>query len=76
MMLDFDMGKYAAYVWPAWGISAVVLAALAARALLAARRWSAQLKRLENDPDRPQAAQGAVGQEGPQGARRALGQEE
>ncbi|WP_291839994.1 heme exporter protein CcmD [Brevundimonas sp.] len=62
MMLDFDMGKYAAYVWPAWGISAVVLAALAARALLAARRWSAQLKRLENDPDRPQAAPGAAGQ--------------
>ena len=33
-----------------------------ARALLAARRWSAQLKRLENDPDRPQAAPGAAGQ--------------
>lgn len=60
-MLDLDMGKYAAYVWPAWGISAVVLAALAARALTAARRWSAELKRLENDNDRPQAAQGAVG---------------
>ncbi len=61
-MLDLDMGKYAAYVWPAWGISAVVLAALAARALLAARRWSAELKRLENDP-RPQAARRALGQE-------------
>lgn len=46
-MLDLDMGKYAAFVWPAWGISAVVLAALAARAGLAARRWSAELKRLE-----------------------------
>ena len=46
-MPDFDMGKYAAFVWPAWGISALVLGALAARALLAARRWSAELKRLE-----------------------------
>ena len=46
-MPDFDMGKYAAFVWPAWAISALVLAALAARALMAARRWSAELKRLE-----------------------------
>ena len=46
-MPDLDMGAYAAFVWPAWGISAAVLAGLAARALLAARRWSAELKRLE-----------------------------
>ena len=52
-MLDFDMGKYAAYVWPAWGISAVVLAALCVRALIAARRWKAALKALE-DRERPQ----------------------
>lgn len=48
-MLDLDMGKYAVFVWPAWGISAVVLAALAARALIAARRWQAELKALEAD---------------------------
>ena len=36
---------------PAWAISAVVLAALAARVLLAARRWSAELRRL--DAERP-----------------------
>lgn len=53
-MLDLDMGKYAAFVWPAWGVSAVVLAALAARALIASRRWSAELKRLEaGEGDRP-----------------------
>ena len=54
-MLDLDMGKYAAFVWPAWGIAAVVLAALAARALLAAHRWSAELRRLETpgQGDRP-----------------------
>lgn len=61
-MIDFDMGQYGAYVWPAWGISAVVLAALAVRCAMAARRWKAELKRLESDPDRPQVAQGAVGQ--------------
>ena len=48
-MLDLDMGRYAAFVWPAWAISAVVLGALAARALIAARRWQAELRRLEAD---------------------------
>lgn len=46
-MIDLDMGKYAAFVWPAWGITAVVLGALTLRALIAARRWSAELKRLQ-----------------------------
>jgi len=62
-MLDLDMGKYAAFVWPAWGISAVVLASLAFRALVAARRWKAELAKLEADDVRPQEAQGAPGQE-------------
>ena len=47
-MLDFDMGKYAAFVWPAWGISALVLGAVVARALSASRKWKAELKRLED----------------------------
>ena len=49
-MPDLDMGKYAAFVWPAWALSAAVLGALAARALLAARRWSAALRTLEDGP--------------------------
>ena len=40
----FDMGAYAAFVWPAWGISLAGLAFIAIRALLAARRWSRLLK--------------------------------
>jgi heme exporter protein D len=48
-MIDLDMGRYAAFVWPAWGLSALVLSVLAARAVIAARRWSAELKRLEDD---------------------------
>ncbi|HEY0600104.1 heme exporter protein CcmD [Brevundimonas sp.] len=46
-MIDLDMSPYAAFVWPAWAVSAVVLAALAVRAIAAARRWSGELKRLE-----------------------------
>lgn len=43
------MTPYAAFVWPAWGISVVVLAALVARALIASRRWKRELKKLEDD---------------------------
>jgi heme exporter protein D len=48
-MPDLDMSPYAAFVWPAWAISAVVLAGLAARAGVAARRWQGVLKRLVED---------------------------
>lgn len=57
-MIDLDMGAYAAFVWPAWGISAAVLAALAGRALVASRRWNAELKRLDADPDKTRAQAG------------------
>tara|TARA_R110002167_G_scaffold175260_3_gene374503 strand:- start:3634 stop:3810 length:177 start_codon:yes stop_codon:yes gene_type:complete len=46
-MLDFDMGRYAAFVWPAWGLSALVLGALVVRTLAAARRWRRDLAALE-----------------------------
>jgi heme exporter protein D len=80
-MLDLDMTPYAAFVWPAWGVSAVVLTALAARAVIASRKWKRELARLEADapseaadPPRPQAAQSAIGQpESPQVARSAVG---
>ena len=63
-MLDLDMSPYAAFVWPAWGISLLVLGAVVARAVSASRRWKAELKRLEADPEvRPQFAQGAAGQQ-------------
>ncbi|PZO04725.1 MAG: heme exporter protein CcmD [Alphaproteobacteria bacterium] len=63
-MLDLDMTPYAAFVWPAWGVSALVLAALAARAVIASRKWRRELDRLDtaaNEPDRPQAARRAIG---------------
>lgn len=63
-MLDLDMTPYAAFVWPAWGISALVLTALTVRALAAARKWKRELDRLDTAADeaaRPQAAQSAIG---------------
>ncbi|MFN6982007.1 MAG: heme exporter protein CcmD [Brevundimonas sp.] len=67
-MLDLDMTPYAAFVWPAWGVSALVLAALVIRAVIASRRWKRELARLEADAPseaadtpRPQAARSAVG---------------
>ncbi|MGZ9113315.1 MAG: heme exporter protein CcmD [Brevundimonas sp.] len=57
-MIDLDMGAYAAFVWPAWGLSAAVLSALAVRALIASRRWTTELKRLEQDADTSRAQAG------------------
>jgi len=62
MMPDLDMSPYAAFVWPAWAISVLVLGAVVVRAVAASRKWTAELKRLEDDPaNRPQAARGAAG---------------
>ena len=56
-MLDLDMTPYAAFVWPAWGVSALVLVVLTVRAVVASRRWKRELARLEADQGtHPQAA--------------------
>lgn len=71
-MLDLDMTPYAAFVWPAWGVSALVLVVLTVRAVVASRKWKRELTRLEADQalsseaadsNRPQAARSAVGQQ-------------
>ncbi|MDI1280421.1 MAG: heme exporter protein D [Brevundimonas sp.] len=57
-MPDLDMGTYAAFVWPAWGLSALVLGGLVVRASRAARHWSRDLAALEAaavDPTGPAA---------------------
>ena len=57
------MTPYAAFVWPAWGISALVLTALTVRAFAAARKWKRELARLEtadNKIDGAQVARSAV----------------
>ena len=48
-MFDFDMGKYAAYDWPAWGATALVFVALTVRVAVQSLRWKRELARLEAD---------------------------
>jgi len=69
-MLDLDMTPYVAFVWPAWGVSALVLTALTARAVIASRKWKRELAKLETNqtpsPEeagstRPQVARSAIG---------------
>jgi heme exporter protein D len=44
-----SMGGYAAFVWPAWGLSAAALAGLVVFALLERRAAAERLRRLEED---------------------------
>lgn len=60
-MLDLDMGRYALFVWPAWGVSALVVIALIARAFIASRKWKRELARL--DTTTGEAARSANGRE-------------
>ena len=46
-MPNLDLGKYAAYIIPAYLISAAVIGALIADTLLRARRWKREVARLE-----------------------------
>jgi len=45
----FEMGGYAAYVWPAYGVAAAVLIGLVAASLRTLRAREAALKALEGD---------------------------
>ena len=38
-MFDFDAGKYGPYVWPAYAVTALILAALVLDSLVRTRRW-------------------------------------
>jgi len=42
-------GKYAAFVWPAYAITAVVFAGMIAEATARARRWRREAERLEEE---------------------------
>ncbi len=39
MSLHLDAGKYALYLWPAYGLSVIVIGALVIESLLRAARW-------------------------------------
>ncbi|CAN7175463.1 heme exporter protein CcmD [Phenylobacterium sp. LjRoot219] len=46
-MPDLDFGKYAAYIWPAYLITAAVFAGLIVSALGYARRWRRRAEELQ-----------------------------
>jgi heme exporter protein D len=45
-MLHLETGKYAFYVWTAYGVTALVFAAMIAGALAHSRRWKARAEAL------------------------------
>jgi heme exporter protein D len=51
-MLDLDAGKYAAFVWPAFAVTAVLLVWMVADTLLRARRWRRRVRQLEDEAGR------------------------
>lgn len=46
-MPNFELGKYAVYIVPAYAIAAVVIAALVADTLLRAGRWKREMEKRE-----------------------------
>jgi heme exporter protein CcmD len=46
-MPNFDLGKYAIYIAPAYIITAAVIAAMVAETLLRTRRWKREVERRE-----------------------------
>ena len=51
MTLDLDAGKYAFYVWTAYGASAVVIVAMIADTLVRSAKWRRQAERLQAEKD-------------------------
>ncbi|MGA0602591.1 heme exporter protein CcmD [Caulobacter sp. KR2-114] len=53
----FDVGKYAAFIWPAYAVSAAGFAWMVGATLARARRWRREVERLEAArPKKPGAA--------------------
>lgn len=46
-MLDFDAGKYAIFVWPAFAVTALVFAGMIVSSLAHARRWKKRAQELD-----------------------------
>ena len=54
--MDFDTGKYAAFIWPAFGISLLVLVAITIQTVWQARHWRLEAERLQAEKDARKAA--------------------
>jgi heme exporter protein D len=61
-MLHLDMGKYALFVWPAWGLSLAVVGGLTIQTLVNARKAARALARREEEAGaRPAPGSGSAG---------------
>ncbi len=47
MHFDFDAGKYAVYIWPAFGLTVAAFVWMIADSLASARRWRREAERLQ-----------------------------
>ncbi len=52
-MPDFHAGKYAAYIWPAYGVTALVFAILIIGSLRHAARWRRRAEHRDPRKDGP-----------------------
>ncbi|MBP7651109.1 MAG: heme exporter protein CcmD [Phenylobacterium sp.] len=50
-MLDLDPGPYAAFIWPAYGLTALVFLGMIAASLNRARRWRKKAESLTRGPE-------------------------
>jgi len=50
-MFDFDAGRYAIFVWPAYAVSGLVFAGLILDSLLRTRRWRRAVEALKPEAD-------------------------
>ncbi len=48
-MLDFDAGKYVAYVWPAFAVTVLTFGWMIADSLVRARRWKREVETRTKD---------------------------
>ena len=67
-MSFFEMGGYAAYVWPAFGAAAAIMVALLVLSIRTMRAREAALKTLEASARRRHAAEGDGDRDGEQNA--------
>ena len=58
-MLDLDAGAYAAVVWPAFAITALVFALMVGSSLNHARHWRARTEALRQITEKSEAADAA-----------------
>lgn len=60
-IFDFDAGKYALYVWGAWGATAVVFLWMIADSCLRTRRWRRRAEQGERMREEAASTLGADG---------------